>query len=67
MITAENIFKSYPEIISVKHMQEMLHIGRNTAYRLLEERVIDSIRIGRTHKIPKISVIAYLNGNNFNN
>lgn len=67
MLTTENTFRNYPDIISVKQMQEMLHIGRNTAYRLLEEKSIDSIRIGRTHKIPKVSVIAYLNGNNINN
>ena len=48
-------------IVSTKQMQEMLGIGKNTAYKLLESNMIKSIRIGRTHKIPKENIIAYLN------
>lgn len=61
MITSENTFKNYPDIVSTKQMQEMLGIGKNTAYKLLESNMIKSIRIGRTHKIPKENIIAYLN------
>ena len=43
----------YPDIVSTKQMQEMLHIGRNTAYKLLEGNAVSSIKIGRTHKILK--------------
>lgn len=67
MITTENIFTNYPDVVSTKQMQEMLHIGRNTAYKLLEGNAVSSIKIGRTHKILKASIITYLNKNSVKN
>lgn len=61
MIDSENTFKEYSDVVSVEQMTEMLDIGRNTAYKLLNNGSIKSIRIGRVHKIPKQSVISYLN------
>lgn len=61
MINSENTFREYPDIVSVEQMTEMLNVGRNTAYKLLSNGSIKSIRIGRVHKIPKQSVISYLN------
>lgn len=61
MVTLENTFKDYPDIVSFNQMMEMLHIGRNKGYTLLEQRKIRSIRIGNRHKIPKISIIEFLN------
>ncbi len=60
MLTAENTFKEYPDIVSTKQMMKMLHIGRNKAFELLKGD-IPSIRIGSTHKIPKLYIIEYLN------
>lgn len=67
MITTDNIFQDYPDIVSTEQMRQMLHIGKKTAYELLNRKDIKSIRIGKTHKIPKINIIAYLNENNTNN
>ena len=60
-ITENNTFKDYPDIVNVEQMTEMLRIGRNTAYKLLDTNEIKSVRIGRTHRIPKMNIIAYLN------
>ena len=57
------MFKNYPDVVSVSQMQQMLGVGRNTAYDLLKEQKIQSIRIGRVHKIPKINIIKYLHAN----
>jgi len=54
------MFRKYPDVVSVAQMQKMLSIGRNTAYDLLKENKIQSIRIGRVHKIPKVNIIKYL-------
>lgn len=67
MVTIENTFKDYPDVVSFDQMREMLHIGRNKAYTLIEQKKIRSIRIGRRHKIPKISVIEFLNQDSYNN
>lgn len=64
MFTTENIFNEYPNIVTVAQLQDMLNIGRNTAYNLLHSGKIKSIRIGKIHKIPKLNVINYLNKKN---
>ena len=51
---------SYPDVLSVKDIQAILGICKATAYRLVNENVIRSMRIGRSIKIPKQAVINYL-------
>ena len=54
------MFKNYPDVVNVAQLQVMLGIGRNTAYKLLNENKIASVRIGNVHKIPKANVVKYL-------
>jgi len=54
------MFKEFPDVVSIKQMRTMLGVGRNTAYDLIKENKIQSIRIGRVHKIPKANIIKYL-------
>ena len=67
MMTTDNAFKDYPDIISVKQLQEMLHIGKNRARELLRSNEIPYIKIGCTFKIPKVNVIEFLNRNSIGN
>lgn len=57
------MFDDYPDLITVEQLQKMLSIGRNTAYKMLKNNIIKSIRIGKIHKIPKLNVIDYLQKN----
>lgn len=61
MLTTENMFTEYPNIVDTKQLQEMLGAGRNTVLKLLGSGDIKSIRIGKNYKIPKVYVIDYLN------
>ena len=54
------MFNSYPDVLSVKQLCEILDIGKNTAYRLLQSGEIKSIKIGKVYKIPKKEVRRYL-------
>ena len=55
------MFQGYPDVVDVDAMRDMLGgIGRRLAYRLLRDGIIESVRMGRIYKIPKISVISYL-------
>ncbi len=40
MMTTDTTFTDYPDIISVKQLQEMLHIGKNRARELLRSNEI---------------------------
>ncbi|WP_125143720.1 helix-turn-helix domain-containing protein [Clostridium transplantifaecale] len=57
----QSVFKKYPDVVTVDQMSEMLGISTKTAYRLLKENAIEHFMIGRTYKIPKIHIMAYLN------
>ncbi len=54
------MFNSYPDVLSVKQLCEILDIGKNTAYRLLQSGEIKSIKIGKVYKIPKKEVRRYI-------
>lgn len=55
-----NMFENYPDVVSIDDLMEMLRIGKNTAYKLVNEKRIKSIRIAGKYKIPKCCVIEFL-------
>lgn len=55
------IFKDYPDVVSVEQLMDMLQIGQVLAYKLVKSGEIKSRKVGREYKIPKVNVIAYLN------
>lgn len=50
----------YDEMITLDDLCEILAIGKNTAYHLLQTGAIDAFKIGRIWKIPKNSVSEYI-------
>ena len=60
------MFTSYPELLTVIQLKEMLGIGITLTYRLLKNKQIQALKVGRQYKIPKISVINYLTNQNNN-
>ncbi len=48
------------DLISIEDLCDMLAIGKNTAYHLLNTNEIQAFRIGRSWKIPRQSVINYI-------
>lgn len=55
------MFQSYPDIVNVPQMCEMLGgISTKTGYKLLQAKKINHFRIGRAYKIPKVNVTTYL-------
>ncbi len=54
------MFKDYPDVVSVGQLKEMLQIGQVLAYKLVKEGEIKSRKDGREYKILKSTVIEYL-------
>ena len=54
------MFHDFDDILTIEELSELLKIGKNTAYRLINTGQIKSVRIGRTHRIPKESVVEYI-------
>ena len=49
-----------PAILTVTDLTKVLKVGVNTTYRLLRRGEIRSIRVGRQYRIPRASVLSYL-------
>ncbi len=60
----ELMFTEYPDLVDVVQLREMLAIGISLAYRLVRDKTIPSLKVGREYKIPKRNVIAYLTNQN---
>ena len=54
------LFKDYPDIVSVSQLMEMLQIGQVLAYNLVRNGKIKARKVGREYQIPKVNVIAYV-------
>lgn len=58
------MFTSYPDLVNINQLKEMLGIGINLAYRLVRYKTIPSVKVGREYKIQKRNVIYYLTNQN---
>lgn len=50
----------YPDILTVKDVQEILCIGRNSVYNLLTDNKIKHFQVGHVYKIPKVYLLQYI-------
>lgn len=57
------LFDTYPDVMSVQQVRSALRIGRNAVYRLLESNEIPCFKIGNAYKIPKTSLITFIERN----
>ena len=55
-------YAQLPLILTVKEVAEVLGLGRNTVYELVQQGKIRSIRIGRQIKVPKSALVEFLKG-----
>ena len=55
--------RRYPDLLTVKDIQDILHVGRSTAYSLLQSGQIRSLRIGSIYRIPKAYLTDYITKN----
>lgn len=59
-IQNNEIFRDYPDVVTIDDLQSMLHIGRNTAYKLLQDNIIKTLKVGKRYIIPKTSVVNFV-------
>lgn len=50
----------HDDLITIEELQEILQIGRTTAYQLLKSGEIKAFRIGRYWKIPRAAIAEYV-------
>ena len=48
------------DILTLKDLQELLHIGKNTALRLVQSGEVEAFRAGNQWRIPQECVMTYI-------
>jgi excisionase family DNA binding protein len=54
------ILRDYPDILDVDQLSLILSVSKKTVYGILKRGDIDSLKVGREYKIPKINLLKYL-------
>jgi excisionase family DNA binding protein len=54
------VFKDYPDVLDVKQVSQLLSVSTKTVYRLLRNGLIDSLKIGREFRVPKVNIMRYI-------
>jgi excisionase family DNA binding protein len=55
------MLKDYPDVINLEQMCSILRISTKTGYKLLKEKKVDALKVGRAYRIPKLHILSYLN------
>jgi excisionase family DNA binding protein len=56
----QEVFKDYPDVLNVVQVSDALGVSSKVVYRLLREGSIDSLKIGREFRIPKVYLMKYI-------
>jgi excisionase family DNA binding protein len=62
----ENMFRQYPDVMTVRQLAKALGIGKNKAYEMLKKQVISSIKLGRKYIIPRQYLLDYIEASRYN-
>lgn len=54
------ILRNYPDVMSVQQMCDILHISTKTGYRMIRKQEIQVLKIGRSYRVPKLSILRHL-------
>ena len=61
-----SMLKDEPEVLTVSETAKILRIGKNKAYTLVKDGVLSSIRLGGKIIVPKMCLVSFLAGKNYN-
>lgn len=54
------MYRNIPEIMTFNECRELLRVGKNTMLDLLHERIIEGFKVGNRWKIPKETVVEFI-------
>ena len=64
-LTASELYRSilldYPDVLDVNQVSVILGVSTKIVYRLLNDGVLPSLKVGRAFKVPKLYLLQYLN------
>jgi len=54
------MLREYPDVMNINEMCSILNVSTKTGYQLLKAGKIQSLKVGRSYRIPKAHVLHYL-------
>ncbi len=54
------MLKSYPDVLDIHQISEVLGVSTKTSYRLLHEGFISFLKIGRNYRVPKAHLLSFI-------
>lgn len=54
------VLREYPDILTVEELSRALGISTKTGYQLIREGKIECLKVGRSYRIPKAKLLAYM-------
>lgn len=58
------MLRSYPDVLDIHQIAEILGVSTKTGYRLLRAGDINFLKIGRSYRVPKAYLLSYLQSAN---
>lgn len=55
-----SVLKEFPDILTVEEMSRALGVSTKTGYKLIRENKIEYLKVGRSYRIPKAYLFAYM-------
>lgn len=62
-LSPEEMLGNYPDVLLTDDVCELLHVCRQTVYKLVSDGKLKTISDGRIHKFPKLFVREYMMSN----
>ena len=55
-----SVLKEYPDVMTIEEMSKALGVSTKTGYRLIHENKMEYLKVGRSYRIPKAHLLAYM-------
>ena len=51
------VFREYPDVLNIKQVSEILGVSTKTVYKMVKDGSLQSLKIGREFRIPKVMLL----------
>lgn len=56
----KSMLLDYPDVLNVEQLAQILGVSTKTTYQLIREKKIQTLKVGKALRIPKVFVFKYL-------
>lgn len=57
---SKHLLANLPDVLSVKQVSALIHVCEKTVYKLIHDKQLFAIRIGKSFRIPKQALLSFI-------